>query len=218
VTLKGDHVSTGRYYVVKWGSFAAVCTIHTFVYIFFNHFFHPAKYYNLATPLDYAIPLIPAWSWIYEMLFIIPLAMGFITDIGRFLRGCVAVLACCAVSWVFFIVLPVTTAGYRPDTVDITGPSTMLLGFIYFSDAPGTCFPSLHVAVGMTTAFIAIHLWGWRGFIYMLANIMVLLSTLFTKQHYIADVVAGTILAYVSYRIFFAGRLLERYRIFKTAD
>jgi membrane-associated phospholipid phosphatase len=210
---------TAKYYLVKWGPFALLCLIHTIFYIGLNQFYHPARYFCLATPLDYAIPLVPAWSWIYEMLFIFPLAMGFIKSATVMFRGCVAVMTCCVVSWFFFVLFPVSTAGYRPESVEMTGASSILLGFIYYQDGPGTCFPSLHVAVGMTTAFIALRMWGvWWGGFYMFLQVLVALSTLFTKQHYVADVIAGTILAYISYRTIFLGPILDRFALCDPCD
>jgi membrane-associated phospholipid phosphatase len=42
------------------------------------------------------------------------------------------------------------------------------------------------------------------GILSMAAAMLVALSTLFTKQHFVLDVIAGTVLAFVAHRLFLA--------------
>ncbi|MFA6032468.1 MAG: phosphatase PAP2 family protein [Myxococcota bacterium] len=207
-----------KYYAGKWLVFAAACLTHTFGYLALNRYYHPLVNYDVSIYLDYLIPLVPWWSWFYEALFVMPVCMAPIRELPWMRRAAMAVVTCCVVSWVFFVVMPVSTVGFRPESVPITDASTMFLNFIYFTDANGTCFPSLHVAIAMVFGLIGMHQWkGWGHALFVL-SILISLSTIFTKQHYIMDVVAGAALAYASYRLVYLGGFLNRWSLFKVQE
>ena len=75
--------------------------------------------------------------------------------------------------------------------------STKLLGFIYAVDSSKNTFPSLHLAY--TTLF---SLSGERKhrFFLTLNIFLTLISTLLTKQHFVADGIAGIFLALGVYK------------------
>jgi len=99
------------------------------------------------------------------------------------------------VCMVFFILLPTTNT--RPE---VTGDGIVenIMRFIYFADPATNLFPSIHCLVSwLCYAGIRgrkiIPLW-YRAFSCIFA-IMVFISTQFTKQHYIADVIGGGLIA-----------------------
>lgn len=69
-----------------------------------------------------------------------------------------------------------------------------IVGFIYTHDKPYDCFPSLHAAF---SALVATHFilrkskWAWATVIFAF---LIVISTLFVKQHFIADAVSGVLL------------------------
>jgi membrane-associated phospholipid phosphatase len=73
------------------------------------------------------------------------------------------------------------------------------LRFLYDADPPYNCFPSLHVAHSFVSALTCYRLDRRLGYGALLFASLVAISTLFTKQHYIADVVGGIVLALVAY-------------------
>ena len=77
-------------------------------------------------------------------------------------------------------------------------------------DPPYNCFPSLHVAHSFVSALTCLRLHRRLGGVALVAASLVGLSTLFTKQHYVVDVVAGAALAYAAYRLFLSGYARER--------
>lgn len=78
--------------------------------------------------------------------------------------------------------------------VDLNEPFSGLLKFIYDIDRPYGAFPSLHVALSSVVAVYFIFIKSkWSNMSVLLA-ILIATSTLFTKQHYVADVIAGSIL------------------------
>lgn len=73
---------------------------------------------------------------------------------------------------------------------------------LYSSDPPYNCFPSLHVAHSFVSRLACYRVHRSLGIVATICATLVALSTLFTKQHYILDVIAGMSLAFVAYVIF----------------
>jgi len=100
------------------------------------------------------------------------------------------------------MILLYPTAAPRPDTVTGEGFGVWGLRALYSSDPPYNCFPSLHVAHSVVSALACSRVHRRLGIIAMIAATLVAVSTLFTKQHYVLDVVAGVFLAFVAYGMF----------------
>jgi membrane-associated phospholipid phosphatase len=78
-----------------------------------------------------------------------------------------------------------------------TGFALDLVRFIYSHDAPYNGFPSLHSALAAIMAMYFVNT-RW-GILYIGFALVVVLSTLFIKQHFIADAVAGVLLGVTIY-------------------
>lgn len=88
-----------------------------------------------------------------------------------------------------FLVYP--TVAPRPASVVGDGFAVWGLRFLYSADLPYTCFPSLHVAHAFVSALTCYRLHRAVGIAAVICAVLVALSTLFTKQHYVADVIPG---------------------------
>jgi len=108
-----------------------------------------------------------------------------------------AYLAVWTTAYVCFLVYP--TVAPRPPEVVGDGFAAWGLRFLYDADPPYNCFPSLHVAHSFVSALTCYRLDRRLGHGALLCASLVAISTLFTKQHYIADVVGGIVLAIVAY-------------------
>ena len=144
--------------------------------------------------LDRMIPVEPAWAPVYLSYFLFPfLPMLMIRQEELIRRTFLAWLSVWVIGYVCFLVYPTTL----PRPVGGIGEDffAWFLQNVYDGDPPRNCFPSLHVA----TFFIAA-LSCWRvhrgvGLAAGLWAALIALSTLFTKQHYVADVIGGILLA-----------------------
>lgn len=151
--------------------------------------------------LDRMIPVRPAWAPVYLSYFLFPfLPLLVIRQEEQLRRTFLAWLMVWLVGYASFLVYPTTLP--RPVGELEEGFFTWFLRGIYDADAPRNCFPSLHVA----TAFVAA-LACWRvhrgvGLATVLWASLVAVSTLFTKQHYVADVIAGIFLAGTAHFVF----------------
>lgn len=151
--------------------------------------------------LDRMVPLRPEWSVVYGSLFLAALLPVFVVHQQELVRRTIlAFLAVWLFSYVCFLAYP--TIGPRPATVAGEGFFVWALHAIYSSDVRYNCFPSLHVAQCFLAALACHRVHRGVGAIAGAWALLVGLSTLYTKQHYILDVLAGMLLAYVAYVIF----------------
>ena len=152
--------------------------------------------------LDRMIPVRPAWSLVYGALylFLIALPILVVRQAEHISRTVMAYLTVWATAYVFFVVYP--TAAPRGDEVAGVGFGAWGLRLLYGADPPYNCFPSLHVAHSFVSALTCWRLHSELGIASLFVASLVAVSTLFTKQHYVVDVVAGIALAFVAYALF----------------
>ena len=153
--------------------------------------------------LDRALPLVPVWAIVYGTLylFLILLPIFVVRQDELIRRMFHAYLLIWITAYVFFFVV-YPTAAPRPDSVTGEGFAMWGLRALYSADPPHNCFPSLHVAHSFVSALACSRVHRRLGLVALIAATLVALSTLFTKQHYVLDVVAGVFLAFVAYGIF----------------
>ncbi|MDP1569035.1 MAG: phosphatase PAP2 family protein [Vicinamibacterales bacterium] len=176
------------------------------LYILVPAFFPPATRHVPALALDRALPLVPSWALVYGALylFLILLPVFVVRQDALIRRTFQAYLLIWITAYVcFFVVYP--TVAPRPDLVSGTGFGVWGLRTLYAADPPYNCFPSLHVAHSFVSALACARVHRRLGLIALIAATLVALSTLFTKQHYVLDVVAGVALACVASSIFLRG-------------
>jgi membrane-associated phospholipid phosphatase len=162
----------------------------------------------LRSPIDQALPVVPIFVVPYVSLqpFIYGSLVIFLLFRARIFQSAVlSMIVTFLVSYVFFAFLQ--TFVERPS---LTGGDvfTRMVGDVYAGDHPFNDFPSLHVS---TSAIIAIHWWRFSrrlGPIPAIWAALIAMSTVLVRQHYLADVAGGLILAFGT-SLFFL-RLLDR--------
>lgn len=157
--------------------------------------------------LDRAIPLRPVWSLIYGALylFLIVLPIFAVRQQEQIRRTVWAYLMVWITAYVCFVLYPTVAPRPAGDVVVGEGFGEWGLRFLYDADPPYNCFPSLHVAHSFVSALTCYRLHRGVGIGAIVAAALVGISTVYTKQHYILDVLAGALLAYVAYVIFLRG-------------
>lgn len=77
-----------------------------------------------------------------------------------------------------------------------TGVFFKLMAFIYRTfEAPGAALPSSHVAIALTTVFFSFRYLPRIRFIHLPVAILLCLSTVYCRYHYVIDVLAGMLTA-----------------------
>lgn len=162
-----------------------------------------------AVALDTRIPLLPGWALVYGALyaFLIALPVLIVRQEELIRRTVYAYLTIWIAAYVSFMIYP--TAAPRPDVVTGEGFAVWSLLALYGADPPYNCFPSLHVAHSFVSALAAARVHRPLGIAATAAASLVAVSTLFTKQHWVLDVIAGIALAGVAWWIFLRGARIE---------
>jgi membrane-associated phospholipid phosphatase len=164
--------------------------------------------------LDGAIPLQPAWALVYGALyvFLIVLPVLVVREPQHIRRTVWAYLSVWLTAYVCFLLYP--TVAPRGDSVAGEGFAAWGLRFLYQADPPYNCFPSLHVAHSFVSAFACYRVHRGVGIGAMLCAALVAVSTLYSRQHYVLDVVAGALMAWAAYAVFLRG--LSRESVSRT--
>lgn len=151
--------------------------------------------------LDRAIPLVPGWSLVYGSLFLAAVLPALVihqhVHLNRTILAFILMwLAAFACFWFY------PTLSSRPAKWPGDGFADWGLRVIYSTDARYNCLPSLHVAQCFLAALSCGRVHRGVGAAGVVWASLVALSTLFTKQHYVLDVVTGIMLAGIAYAIF----------------
>lgn len=151
--------------------------------------------------LDRMMPVQPAWAPIYLSYFLIPfLPMLIMRQEELIRRTFLAWLMVWIVGYACFLVYPTTLP--RPVGEIGEGFFAWFLQGAWDGDPPRNCFPSLHVATPFVAALACWRVHRGVGLAAGVWAALIAVSTLFTKQHYVADVIVGIFLAGVAWVVF----------------
>jgi membrane-associated phospholipid phosphatase len=151
----------------------------------------------LATPWDAGIPLWPVWVIPY-LLSLVWWAGCFIwaawkMDEGLYRAFITSLIVVMLASYAVYILYP--TYIVRP-SLEGNDWLTRLVGLLYENDRVNNAFPSGHT---YNTILIALFWWRWyprQRWLWAMIALVVLLSTLFTRQHNTPDLIGGMAFAY----------------------
>jgi membrane-associated phospholipid phosphatase len=157
---------------------------------------HGPAVWILRTPLDDALPVvrpfvIPYVSLNYVVYFTLIIFLLFRTKI--FQSACLAMITAWFVSYFFYFFFQ--TEVIRP-VLTGTDLFTRMIQNVYAGDHPFNDFPSLHTSI---STILAIHWFRFDRRVGIVASIwtaLIVASTVLIKQHYIADVISGLLLAF----------------------
>ncbi len=168
----------------------------------------------ISTPLDEALPLVPAFIIIYVLAY---LQWVFSTVVilrdsrERCFRFTAAICTAMLLAMVTMLIWP--TVIVRPQ-VEIQGPITGLLAQIYCVDAPTHVFPSMHCLFSWFCFRCSLGLKRmprWYGWAQGVFSFLVFLSVILVKQHVWPDIFGGIAAAEMGIAL---SRLLPVERLF----
>jgi len=145
--------------------------------------------------IDERIPYWPSWVWIYSCLYYpIILYLNFVIASAReFTYVATSYMLLLGLQMLFFLFVPVSTPPHWRAFNRQRTLSERFLALVQRFDAPTNSFPSMHVSVAMLTA---LHLLPHLGTMAFAFPLVIALSCLFTKQHYLLDLPAGAVLGW----------------------
>jgi membrane-associated phospholipid phosphatase len=156
---------------------------------------------ELRLSVDDRIPFWPGWVWIYGFFYWpgVLYTSWTLESSRQFVYLAVSFLGLLAMQMAFFVLFPVATPeSWRAMNRGRTW-SERFLAVVQRIDARSNSFPSMHTSVAMLTAlYLQPHLGVWA----FLFPVLIGLSCLFTKQHYVVDLPAGAALGWLAYHVF----------------
>ena len=162
---------------------------------YINHY--RSAYWVPAISLDAKIPFIAPSIYLYTIYFPLVVAPLFLLPVEKHLRryvySSITVMTC---SYFLFLVAPTKVIRVSLEKFRI---SEFVIFLYHRAVGPYNLLPSLHISM-LILAFLSLYLYKRR--IAMWLSVPILLSAasvLFTKQHYILDVVAAIPLALVAF-------------------
>jgi membrane-associated phospholipid phosphatase len=163
-----------------------------------NMLFEPRE---LGSRIDDRIPYQPQWVWIYSFLYYpaILYVNLVIRSSEQFIQIAISYMMLLALQMAFFVTIPVRTPQHWRTVNARRTLSERFLAFVQGFDASSNSFPSMHTSVAMLTA---LHLQPQLGLAVFAFPVLIGLSCLFTKQHYLIDLPAGALLGWVDYGLY----------------
>lgn len=165
---------------------------------------HPIKKSrSLECKLDHKFKLKPRWVWIYSGLYypLIILVVATVDGMREFNYMAMSYFVLLFMQMFFFLFFPVETPKKWREIVDGNSKSERMLRLVQSFDKSSNCFPSMHVSVAMLSAMHFMNSDYNLGLSPLLFPISIGLSALYTKQHYIADLLPGALLGWVAFKI-----------------
>lgn len=153
--------------------------------------------------IDRAIALEPAWMLVYGSVFLFAFLPVFVVRGADLTRR---------VLWSYILVELVAYIGFVLYPTELPRPALVVDSFpawtlqhIYDVDPPRNCFPSLHVAWATVAALSCYSVHRGVGMAALGWAALIGVSTLYTKQHYLVDVLGGIALAAAAYGLLIRG-------------
>jgi membrane-associated phospholipid phosphatase len=182
----------------RWTLGLAMAALQSLVYFGIGHLHLNRSTDLLRTRLDDAIPFWPWTAWCY-----LPFYAGvFIIAIAGFRRRALFNRALLSV----VIVMSLGALGHIFVGAEYPRPvlhppyanfSASFMALVQRIDPPGNVFPSLHVAHTTMLSLLLIKDRPRLGLVALVMATALALSTLTTKQHFLADVISGYLLAFL---------------------
>jgi len=159
---------------------------------------------SLETSLDRKFKLKPKWTWVYSGLYypVIILIIFSVNDMREFNYTAMSFFFLLFMQMAFFYFYPVATPASWRENIQGDRYSVGLLKLVHSFDKSSNCFPSMHVSVATLTALHLMNNSPQLGAWPLSFPILIGLSALYTKQHYIADLLPGAALGWMAFQVY----------------
>jgi membrane-associated phospholipid phosphatase len=180
---------------------STILIVGTYQFYFLTQRYQLSKVRTFNFKIDEKLPYWPTWAWIYSFLYYpaILYLNWLAQDARQFTMMAFSYILLLLMQMTFFYIYPVATPEHWRDFNKGNTASERFLKIVHKYDAPTNCFPSMHVSVAMLTA---LHALGQLGEAVYAFPVLIGLSCIFTKQHYVIDLPLGAFLGWVAYQGF----------------
>jgi len=192
---------------MKISDYAVNLVLSMFLIVGVYQFYFWCQRNTIASPrelklgIDDWIPYWPSWVWIYSCIYYpLILYLNFVLESSRqFTHIAMSYVLLLGLQMVFFVLFPVATPEHWRAINRRRTLSERFLAFVQRFDARSNSFPSMHTSVAMLTA---LHLVPHLGALAFAFPVLIALSCLFTKQHYVIDLPAGAALGWLTFHAY----------------
>jgi len=174
--------------------------------------------YVLGSMLDNKIPFIPQFVWIYvfwyTMLFWVPYYI-FTKNKDSFYKYVLTFVITTLIAGIIFVSFPNTVVRANITNSNL---SSQIVKIIYLLDAPAiNCLPSIHCLYSFLFIFAILDTKSnspkWMKTLVTTLSILVVLSTLFIKQHVVYDAIIAFVIGIIIWIIIDKCRLYKKIHI-----
>jgi membrane-associated phospholipid phosphatase len=189
---------------LKYPAGLALFAVAGFMYYFTNHHSYFVPHELPFLPIDRAIPFVPWTVLIYvsEYFFFIAVYLV-VRDMENLNKYLYSFFFTQAFSCLIFFFWPTV---FPRELYPLPADTNSVVSFVFHTlrkgDAATNCFPSLHVSTVYLSAYIFRDEQPKKFPFFFAWATLIALSTLPTKQHYFADIIAGFALSVAAYMIF----------------
>jgi membrane-associated phospholipid phosphatase len=157
--------------------------------------------YNLVSFIDGKIPFIPCFSFLYLTVYwLFILTFLYARESDNLKKAAGSFVLTLSISYTFFLLFPVICP--HPDIFGKT-IGELTLATVQSNDMANNCFPSTHCAVALLSALIISEMDRKAGFWALFCAFNVGISTVFTKQHFFIDSIAGYALSFLVFLYYY---------------
>ncbi|HQM44836.1 MAG: phosphatase PAP2 family protein [Syntrophaceae bacterium] len=154
------------------------------------------SYYDVSFWFEKDIPFVPSFIIAYSLVFVlVAILFLMLENMADFREMVTRFFIMTLICFAFFLILPVRM-NFRPEMVMTDDWITQAVCFYFWIDQPYNLFPSMHLSASFFSAFYCLSKKRMVGYVSMIMAILVGISVVLLKQHYILDVVAGFLLAF----------------------
>mgnify|MGYP001415552987 FL=1 len=174
--------------------------VYQFYFFTQNHMIKEPKRINMK--IDNLFKFKGWWVWIYSGLYypMIVLIVLTMEDMRHYNYTAMSFFLLLFMQMAFFRYYPVETPPEWRDFGESNTLSVRFMKFVQSYDDNTNCFPSMHVSVA---TLVALHMWTnvgeMVGYWPFLFPVLIAFSALWTKQHYLVDVIAGAPLGWLAW-------------------
>lgn len=173
------------------------------------------RYYDVSLWFEKDIPFVPSMIIGYSFVFVLIIILFLVIDnMPDFRDICLRFLNMTLICFAIFLMFPVRM-NFRPEVVMTGDWITALVSFYFWLDQPYNLFPSMHLGASFFVAFYCMRKGRIIGWTTMAMAVIVGVSVVLLKQHYIMDVVAGFLVAW--FCSFFSMKQFRAFILFQNA-
>ncbi|QQS38835.1 phosphatase PAP2 family protein [Candidatus Woesebacteria bacterium] len=160
--------------------------------------------YEFKTKIDDRLKLIPVFVIPYLSLFPLLVVTYLSLDHISLLKFLLALIVVNVTSSLFWFYIPNGVRRYKVDKYDTL---SKIINYIYIHDGDTNGFPSAHVFLSTICTYYLYS--NYNNLAYIILGLIIILSTVFIKQHYVVDILGGLLFATIA--LVTSGLLLANY-------